>query len=132
LRQDDLINILTGSFTLLFLDALAVTILAEIACGIALRLGGGRRGLAYLEKIKWDYFVLGMIFASLFTLPYIWFVFYDFIKDRTTFAVVAELWAWLAEAVFYRYFFRIGFGRSLVFSFLLNLFSFAVGLLLFR
>lgn len=118
-------------FVKLFLEALLLTISAELAFGLLLRAVGGKLGFSWTRKIRWAEYVPAIIFASLLTLPFVWFVFYDFIKDRTTFAVVAELWAWLAEALFYGLFFRIDYKRALTLSFLLNLFSFLVGLLIF-
>ena len=121
-----------SSFVRLFLVALTYTVSAELVCGIILKLFADRLGFSWPKKIGWADFVFGVIVASVMTLPYVWFVYYDFIKDRTTFAVVSELWAWLAEALFYKYYFRTGLKRVLAFSFLLNLFSFLVGLLIVR
>jgi hypothetical protein len=119
------------SFQALFLKALLITTTTEFAAGIALKLLGGKLGFANLKKIKIPKFAVGIFMASMLTLPYIWFIFYAVIKDRMVFTIVAELWAWLIEAIFYRYYFDLKISRALLFSLILNAFSFVLGLLFF-
>lgn len=121
-------------YELLFLKGLLLTVAAEITAATVVRILGGNSKLLdtkAFQKIPWPLFILGIAFASLLTLPYVWFVF-PIIQPRWLFGLIAELFAWIMEAIFYRLTFQIVLKKAFVFSFLLNLFSFLLGLLIFQ
>ncbi len=70
------------------------------------------------------------IFCSATTLPYLWFVLNKFITRPNLVIAIGEPLIVLVEAVFYYFVLRIGAQRSLAVSFVCNLASFAVGLLI--
>jgi hypothetical protein len=74
--------------------------------------------------------VFAGIFCSAATLPYLWFVLPRFLKSYALLAVVGELLVFLVEAVFYNHVLKIGVRRSLLVSFVCNLASVMIGLLL--
>jgi hypothetical protein len=80
-----------------------------------------RRGLG----VSW----LAAFGASALTHPIVWFViFHDAVRwDYTTKAVAAELFAWLAEAAYFRFCF--GRKKALVWALLANAASVALGLI---
>ena len=83
-------------------------------------------------KINSGYFRLAAItvLASCLTLPYVWFVFPEIIKDRLTFSIASEIFAWIVESIFYWATLGLTLKRSLLLSFLANLFSFLIGLII--
>lgn len=110
-----------GAWLVAFLITVAVE--APIVVALTRRSGGGaprRFGLA--------------LFAQLATHPLVWFVFPRLVglTGRTS-LLLSELWAWLAEAIFYALVFTdLPVVRALGISALANGASVAVGLLLFR
>lgn len=72
-----------------------------------------------------------IIFVNLITLPLVWFVFPLFFLEYTSFIILAELFAFIAEALLYSYFFRLNIKEALKISFLANLASFLFGFLFF-
>ena len=76
--------------------------------------------------------VLGGIFASSITIPWVWFVFPYVITGSYYLSLTcAELFAFLAETVFYWVAFKFSWKRSFTISFICNLASFVTGLALF-
>lgn len=116
-------------YPLIFLKALAFTISVELAIGIIIRITGKLDfSRKHLQKIAWPKFTIGIIMATTMTLPYVWFIF-SMIEPRIAFIVTAELFAWLMEALFYKYFFDLKILPALLFSLALNMASFLLGLL---
>jgi hypothetical protein len=70
------------------------------------------------------------ICCSATTLPYLWFVLQWFINHHAVFLAVGETLVFLVEAVFYCFVLKIGVKRSLELSFVCNLASFLIGLLI--
>lgn len=81
-------------------------------------------------KINSGYFRLAVItvLASCLTLPYVWFLFPEIIKDRLSFGIASEIFAWLAEAGFYSITLNLPFPKALALSGSANGVSFLVGL----
>lgn len=67
------------------------------------------------------------IFANGFTHPQVWFVFPFVFQTYAVYLTVSELFAFLAEALFYWLFLKISAKRALVVSFAANGFSFLAG-----
>src|SRR5689334_19828784 len=110
-------------YELVFLKALLFTILAELVAGIIFRfletqLSFFRKKV--LGKIAWWQFVVVIMMATVMTLPYVWFIFPYAFAPKIVFQVVAELFAWLMEAIFYIFCFRLKAKEALVFSLVLN------------
>ena len=109
------------SYEAQFFQSLALTITLELGAAILLK------KFAAHWKVAWPQFIVGVILASTLTLPYVWFLFPAFIKSRLIFILASEMWAWWGEAFFYKYFFNTSFKKMLVFSGIVNAFSFGVG-----
>jgi hypothetical protein len=110
----------------LFIRALAMTVCIEAAVTGALKAKFNR-----WLKINCGYFRLAIVtvFASCLTLPYVWFVFPEIIKDRLIFGIVSEIFAWIAESAFYWAALKIPSNKALVLSGLANGASFLIGLM---
>lgn len=123
-------------YELQFFSALALTVSLELVAGIILikvvpaRFGLGAFG-AKGGREGWLKIILGIVLASTLTLPYVWFLWPFFFRERTTYIIVSELWAWLMEALFYRFYFGLNWKKALTFSFILNACSFLIGLVVF-
>lgn len=83
------------------------------------------------NRIQNPLLILSGIFASFATLPYVWFIFPAFISNRFAFITISELFVFTIEAIFYFFMLRISFKKALSLSFVCNLFSFGLGLLIF-
>ena len=122
-------------YELVFLKALLFTVATEVVAGIFFRLAETKLGFfkkKVLSVIPWWKFVVVIAMATVMTLPYVWFVLPFLVTPKIVFQVIAELFAWLMEAVFYGFCFRLKAREALVFSFVLNLFSVVLGLLFFK
>ena len=75
------------------------------------------------------------IVCSFATLPYVWFIFPYLIENQTLYVITAELFAVVVETIIYYYVFKythkLSLKNSFVLSFLCNLASFLVGVLIF-
>ena len=116
------------TYSQLFIWALTVTVTIESVVTSALKFFFGK-----WFKIKAGYpeLIVVTILASCLTLPYVWFFLPEIIKDRRIFTVVAELFAWLVESLFYCITLKIPVHKALLFSFCANAASFILGLFLF-
>jgi len=114
------------SYELNFLKALLLTLAIELAVGLIIRKVDRK-----FKAIPLNKFVAGILFASTLTLPYVWLLFPIFFRNHLEFTIIAELFAFIMEALFYRFFFDFPWKTSLFFSFSLNLVSFVVGLAIF-
>ena len=75
--------------------------------------------------------VFASIFASSLTLPYVWFVFpYLPNLHYPQNLILSELFAWLAEALFYKIFLKLSPKQALLISLAANLASFVFGFLI--
>lgn len=139
-------------YEFIFLKGLFLTIGAELAAGISARIIIKKLSRPVnhtekisplktnilplklsesLKKISWSKYSIGIALASTLTLPYVWFIF-PLIQPRWLFSAIAEIFAWLMEAIFYRYFFEWKWHTTIFFSFGLNLFSYLLGILIFQ
>lgn len=115
-------------YEILFLEALALTVLAEMLIGWV------------LQKLFPKYFRIGtkgwrfflfIAVASCLTLPYVWFIWPYLVRDRMMYVIFSELWVVIVEGIYYVFLFKMPWQKAMVFSFLLNGFSLTVGLLFF-
>jgi hypothetical protein len=107
-----------------FLHSLAFTVIVETALLFALI-------VFFLKDIDprknfWRIVMTGIV-CSGFTLPYIWFIFPAFIHEKAVFAVFAESWAVIAEAIIIMWALRIKVLKSFSISFICNMASFILG-----
>jgi len=120
-------------YHILFLQALFLTVAIELAAGILLRIAG--RQFGFFKKTSsgstlltsWPRLIIGIALASVMTLPYVWFIFPHFITYKPPYILVVEIFAWLTEAVLYKYWLNLTFSRAIIFSLVLNLCSFLFG-----
>jgi hypothetical protein len=111
-----------------FLHALAFTVISETALLFVLI-------SCFFKEIEpqknfWRIVVTGIV-CSGFTLPYIWFILPKFICGKPLFAVIAETWAVVAEAVIIMWALRIKTLQSFLVSFICNAVSFILGKIAF-
>jgi hypothetical protein len=75
--------------------------------------------------------IIAGILATGGTIPYVWFIFP--VLSYTSYflyVVVAEIFAFVVEALFYRIFLGLDYKKAFIFSFLCNSASFGAGLLI--
>ncbi len=77
--------------------------------------------------------VLGGIFASTLTIPWVWYVFPVFFYHSLSTAVaVGEIFAFMTEAVFYMFAFNLSARQAFTISFAANTSSFLLGQVVFH
>jgi len=82
------------------------------------------------KKVSWQsLFFLGFL-CSFATLPYLWFVIPFFIHSRILYVLFGELFVFLIEAIIIHFFLKTKLKKAIIISFICNLFSFVLGLLL--
>ena len=113
----------------LFLFSLLFTILVETLALFVI----ARRWFCWPARRVSDSLLLFLgIFTSGCTLPYVWFVLPDLLPQGLAYAVAAESFAVLAEALIYFMVLRIRPQQALLLSLVCNMLSFGLGLLTFR
>ncbi len=113
-------------YELNFLQALAFTVAIETIVLIVLIKTAFNK-----EKQPLYQLILAGIVASTATLPYVWFILPAFIHARILYIICAETWALIAETFIINGILRIKLLQSLAISFICNLISFSIGLLIF-
>jgi hypothetical protein len=110
-----------------FLKALVQTILIETVVLFLLV------KLVYKSlKIKNRLLVLTGIVASFSTLPYVWFILPLFIQTRVYYILISEISVVLIEWLIIQGFLKISYKKALFISFICNMASFLIGLLIHR
>jgi len=107
-----------------FLTALFTTAVVELL--ILLLIWYATRN-TILKEVQLGRLLFFGLIGSLLTLPYIWFIFYNFIENRSIFTLVTEGFAITVEAAIYRLGLRINLSKSLLLSGISNLVSFITG-----
>ncbi len=108
------------TYHLLFLKSLVYTIVIETICLILLfRL--------YFKKL-YSFHLLLLIFTGIIcsfaTLPYLWFVFPNFIKQRTLLLITGELFVVIIESLMIIGILRIKYKHAILISLICNAVSF--------
>jgi hypothetical protein len=114
-------------FHLLFLRGLGLTVVIETAVLFILLRALLRTGR---ETVGTGLIVAAGIIASAMTIPYVWFVFPYFIHTRMIYIITAESFAVLAEIPVLALILRVSLPKAALLSFLCNMASFGVGLLI--
>lgn len=112
-------------YELSFLKELCLTILAELLAGWSLRKLLHKQFSFGLNAWKFSLIIAATTFM---TLPYVWFIWPYLVRDRLTYIILSELWVAAMEAVFYTFAFQTKWQKALLFSLILNTFSFAFGI----
>ena len=116
-----------GSYEQLFLYALFFTVAVETAVLFLC----ARLLFKMKKKEAPDALLLFCgIALSFATLPYAWFIFPSF-TSGAAYAAGAELFAFAAEAIGYKFILRVDWERAAALSFICNAASFLLGLLVF-
>jgi hypothetical protein len=85
----------------------------------------------YKYKIRdWSSILFTGFLATILTLPYLWFVLPAFLADRITYLIVGEVLVFVVEALVYHKVLRVSFKRAFVLSFISNMASAILGLVL--
>lgn len=82
------------------------------------------------REVPWSLLLFSGFLTSFATLPYLWFVLPDLIRDYSIYIVVGEVSVFIMEAGMYFFILRLGVKRAFLLSFVCNIFSFLVGLAL--
>ncbi len=82
------------------------------------------------EKISNKLILFSGCIASSMTLPYLWFILPMFIRSYNMFVLVGEILIFLIETVIYFFILKLGIKKSLILSFVCNLLSFLIGLMI--
>lgn len=111
------------SFVHRFISSLVFTDVVEtLVLILMLRFVFRNRGLS-LGQI-----IFAGLYASFSTISYVWFVFPEIIAWPWTTAIIfAELFAFVMEAVFYRFVLRLDWRAAFIVSFVCNLASYLLG-----
>lgn len=104
-----------------FLISLLVTLLIEIPIVFFFVYS------IYKRKEKFDIIFSGIL-ASVLTLPYFWFILPYYISDRITYIVLGELVVIIIEAFIYFRLLKLKLRQAILISFLANLASTLIGL----
>jgi hypothetical protein len=113
------------SYEFEFLEALALTIFIEtIVMFILVKV------FFTNFQIKTGLIILAGITASFATLPYLWFILPIFIKSGLYFKIVSESSAVVLESFILLGILRVGYKNALIISFVCNMTSFVIGLIL--
>ena len=113
-------------YELLFLKSLVLTIGIETVVLILFF-----RWIVKLKETGICRLLITGIMASFATLPYLWFVFPDYIDSKLWYIIICESFAVLVEAIIIGAVLRTKCIQSLWCSFLCNATSFLTGLLIF-
>ena len=110
-------------YELLFLKSLVLTILIEtIVMVVYFRL------IVKLKEIEISQLLITGFIASLATLPYLWFIFPNYIVHRIWYMIIGESFAILIEAIIIGAILRTKFTQSMLCSLTCNIISFLTGL----
>lgn len=83
------------------------------------------------DRISLSNIIFAGIFTNFATIPYVWFVFpFLFYWPANLSLILSELFAFIIEAVFYLFYFKIDYKKVLLISLICNLMSFGLGYLL--
>lgn len=106
-----------------FITALLLTISVELLVMILLL----RKEIKSLQ-IRFARIIYVSVFASMATLPYVWFVFPQFLTPLYLYISVSELIVILVEAILISFFLKFNYTRAFKISLICNLVSFLVGI----
>lgn len=81
------------------------------------------------KKIRLIKYILASILCSFATLPYVWFVFTSFLSWNI-YIFVVESFAIIVEMLVYKYFLDISYKKAFLISFIANMISFSIWLIL--
>ena len=108
-----------------FLTALVTTISIELILVLLLTQYLGL--IVASSRTRTAFVVVGV---NILTLPYVWFVFPYLIRFNLHFSLfLSEVFAWLFEALLYKYLLSLNWKKALFISFIANAGSFAAGYL---
>jgi len=113
------------SYEISFLKSLLTTIAFETAVLYII----AKRNYFNLN-IKTAIAIFAGILASCTTLPYLWFIFPVFIKNKLAYIILSELTAVFAESLILKVIFKTSYSKALLISFLMNTISYSVGFIL--
>jgi len=112
-------------YELLFLKCLALTILIETLVLITYF-----RWIIKRKEIRISRLLVTGFIASFATLPYLWFIFPNYIDQKIAYMFIGESFAVLVETIIIGLALRIKFLQSFLCSLLCNGISFLVGLII--
>jgi len=116
------------TYITVFFKALGLTIVIECGIAAAIQSYWGPR-LSFSPK--YSRLLAIVAFASILTLPYVWFVLPELIKPRLAYELISEAGVTLVECVWYMLALRINLKKALLLSVCTNLGSVLFGKLFF-
>jgi hypothetical protein len=115
--------LLSNAYELLFLRALGLSVLVELAVLVAI-------AKIFKYDVKLMILLLSGILATTLTLPYLWFLLPAFIKSRLWYLLIGETSVFVIEALIYKLTLKTSYKRAFLTSFACNSASFIVGLMI--
>jgi hypothetical protein len=82
------------------------------------------------EKIKNQILFFAGFLCSFATLPYLWFIIPLLVKTRLPYILIGEIFVVLIESFIIFFMLKINYKKSIIISFICNIISFLLGLLL--
>lgn len=110
------------SYTTDFLFSLLVTLIVEVP--IVVCLVKILKEKTTISRIIWI-----SILATTLTIPYLWFVFNEYF-DYWTMVILGEIFVFIVEAIIYWKLLPVSFKKAIIISFLANISSILLGLLI--
>ena len=112
-------------YELLFLKSLALTVFIETLVMIVFFQYIFRQKEIGISKLL----ITGFL-ASFATLPYLWFVFPNYIDQKIWYIFIGESFAIIVESIIIAAIFKIKYTKSFLCSFICNMISFSTGLMI--
>ena len=113
------------NYELLFLKSLALTIFIETVVMVIYF-----QYIVKLKEIQVSRLLVTGFIASFASLPYLWFIFPNFIDQKIAYVIIGESFAILVETMIIGAILRIKFMKSFACSLACNLISFFTGLMI--
>jgi hypothetical protein len=108
-----------------FILALFLTILIETIIVILLT-----KYFIKIKKFRLGNVIFASVLASALTLPYLWFILPSYISSWINYMIMGEISVFLIESLIYHKILETNWKNSLLISFIANLTSFLLGLIL--
>lgn len=112
-------------YEMLFLKSLLLSISIETIVLVLIY-----RFIFKKEEIKIGLLISTGLIATFATLPYLWFVLSDFIGQRLWYVIIGESFAVILETFIIGVILKTSLSKAFISSFVCNLISFSVGLLI--
>lgn len=84
------------------------------------------------EELNNIILIFSGFYASFSTLPYLHFIAPALFSNNLYLIIFGEFWVFIMEAIFYKFILKLSIKKCLLISFLCNLFSYFIGLIILK